>query len=329
MVSIAVIGAGLSGLVVANLLKDNAKVTIFEKARGASGRLSTRRAEPYFFDHGAQFFKAKTPEFQAFLTPMMEQGIIKEWNARFVEFMKTDVINKRRWNGTNPNYVGVPGMSAICKYLAKDIDIQFSTRVSEMVDNGSWKLLDSDRNDLGSFDWVISTAPAQQTAELMPKSFLYYDSVCSAKMVSCFTLMLGFNKELPIDFDAALVGGSDISWISVNSSKPGRAKGYSLVIHSTNKWAEEHLHDDRNEIMEYICRHASSIIGVDLTSADHKNIHGWHYANIQKQPKQDLFIDEKQKLAVCGDWCIQGIAEAAFISAFNISNKINEIISGR
>ena len=50
MIKIAIIGDGLSGLSVAHLLKDHSEITIFEKARGVSGRMSTREAKPYFFD---------------------------------------------------------------------------------------------------------------------------------------------------------------------------------------------------------------------------------------------------------------------------------------
>lgn len=53
MTKIAVIGAGLSGLSFAHLLQDYAEIILFEKARGVGGRMSTRRAEPYCFDHGA------------------------------------------------------------------------------------------------------------------------------------------------------------------------------------------------------------------------------------------------------------------------------------
>ena len=51
MKRIAIIGAGMSGLTVANQLKDIAKVELFEKSRGVSGRMSTRYAESYQFDH--------------------------------------------------------------------------------------------------------------------------------------------------------------------------------------------------------------------------------------------------------------------------------------
>jgi uncharacterized protein with NAD-binding domain and iron-sulfur cluster len=48
MKKIAIIGAGLSGLSAVQFLKDHAEVTLFEKALGVSGRISTRRIEHYF-----------------------------------------------------------------------------------------------------------------------------------------------------------------------------------------------------------------------------------------------------------------------------------------
>ncbi|MFM7274112.1 MAG: FAD-dependent oxidoreductase, partial [Gammaproteobacteria bacterium] len=56
---IAVIGAGIAGLALARALADAAEVTVFEKSRGAGGRMSTRRQEPWHFDHGTQFFTVR------------------------------------------------------------------------------------------------------------------------------------------------------------------------------------------------------------------------------------------------------------------------------
>ena len=42
MMRIAVIGAGLSGLVAARSLQQDHDVTIFEKSRGVGGRMGTR-----------------------------------------------------------------------------------------------------------------------------------------------------------------------------------------------------------------------------------------------------------------------------------------------
>ena len=95
MMKIAVIGAGLSGLTVANQLKQHADVTVFEKSRGTSGRLSTRRAEPFIFDHGAQFFTAKTDAFKSHIKPLIEAGIVAPWNARVVQIVAMKFPNNK------------------------------------------------------------------------------------------------------------------------------------------------------------------------------------------------------------------------------------------
>ncbi len=98
MINIAIIGAGLAGLTAANILKNNANITLFEKSRGVGGRIATRRSEPYFFDHGAQFFKARSAEFKDLINPMIKQGIIQTWNDRFVEFENRKITTRRNWD---------------------------------------------------------------------------------------------------------------------------------------------------------------------------------------------------------------------------------------
>ncbi|MBT5019158.1 MAG: FAD-dependent oxidoreductase, partial [Planctomicrobium sp.] len=63
---VAVIGAGISGLACAQALNEQGeKVTVYDKGRGAGGRMSTRRtAERFEFDHGCQYFSATEDRFQ-------------------------------------------------------------------------------------------------------------------------------------------------------------------------------------------------------------------------------------------------------------------------
>jgi hypothetical protein len=60
---IAIIGAGISGLTLAQSLKEYADVVVFDKARGVGGRMNTRYADPFYFDHGTQFFTARSKSF--------------------------------------------------------------------------------------------------------------------------------------------------------------------------------------------------------------------------------------------------------------------------
>lgn len=318
-----IIGAGLSGLTLARTLRGQANVTLFEKSTGVSGRMATRRAEPFHFDHGAQFFIVKTSDFKTFINPMIEQGVIQHWDARFAEFENKERVAQRNWDRHYPHYVGVPGMNAIGKYLSNGLNILLGTRVQSIKkDHDHWHLFDDQSKHLGDFDWVISTVPAQQASELLPQSFIHHSKIKSVKMKGCFSLMLGFEHPLKLDFDAALVRGRDISWISVNSSKPGRSNAFCLLIHSTNKWADQHIEEDRGKVIEYLCRQTSDTIGHDVTKATHKAIHGWRYANIEKQDSEGYFIDLDQKLGVCGDWCLQGRVEAAFTSGLGLAKQI-------
>mgnify|MGYP001382774367 CR=1 FL=1 len=62
---IAIVGAGMAGVACARtLVQAGHRVTLFEKSRGAGGRMATRRSEFGGFDHGAQFFTVRDERFR-------------------------------------------------------------------------------------------------------------------------------------------------------------------------------------------------------------------------------------------------------------------------
>jgi predicted NAD/FAD-dependent oxidoreductase len=321
MTKIAIIGAGLAGLTAAKSLCANAEVQIFEKSWRAGGRMSTR-TKVYGFDHGAQYFTARSKAFKAFLQPFIQRGIIARWDACFAELDRSTPVNRRQWGSEYPHYVAVPGMNALCVALSSDMNVQYKSRVTSILPAGSkWKLeVNEDRSPV-TFDWVISAIPAQQTAALMPDDFSYLKQIRQKKMLGCYTLMLGFKRPLKTDFDCALVNNADISWISVNSSKPGRSKSFALIVHSTNQWAEENieLHDDR--VKRHLINEACDVLQQDISHANHIQLHRWRYANIEKQTGEKALLDRENQLAAIGDWCIKGRVESAFISARNLAIK--------
>ena len=96
MEKVAIIGAGISGLALANKLKNHFEVVVFEKSRGYGGRVATRRSGEFIFDHGAQFFKAKTEEFRNYIKPMIDQIIIDILKARFVEIDNGKILCSKK-----------------------------------------------------------------------------------------------------------------------------------------------------------------------------------------------------------------------------------------
>ena len=326
MKKIAIIGTGLCGLSVAHFLKDRAKITLFEKALGVSGRMSTRRAAIYFFDHGVQYFTSRTKVFQDFIQPLISQGIIEHWNACYVNFDGDQIIERKKWIDDEPRYVGVPGMNKIGKHLADGLNIHMNTRIVSLNRGDTWQLTDESGQLYSDFDWVISTVPSPQAAEILPKTFKYYDDIKGVEMRACFSLMLGFSENLPLEFEAAHVIHSDLSWIAVNSHKPGRTDRFTLIVHSSEEYSEAHIDDDPETVMQHLMNETSNVIGHDVSIADYKTVHGWRYANNAKRENCHIFLDPDLKLAACGDWCLGGRVEGAFTSAYNLVNTMKEVV---
>jgi renalase len=332
MLKIAIVGTGLAGLTLAHLLKGKAEITLFEKSRGVGGRISTRRADPFAFDHGAQYFTARSDEFREFIKPMIENKTIRLWTPHFVIFdqekkIKDEVIN----DPFDPWFVGAPGMNAIGKFLAEDFNdnIVLNTRIERIEKSGhGWNLYDDQDKSLGHYDWVVSSAPAAQSAELMPDEFVYSKDLKSINMMGCFSVMLGFSESIYPGFEAARITGPDLSWICVNSRKPGRSGyGTNIIIQSGNHWAQSRYEHDPDDIMRHLIEQASTLTDTDLSEAEHQEMHLWRYA-IAEEPKfREVLIDENTKLAVCGDWCVNGRVEAAFISAKNLAESLIPYLS--
>ena len=60
MSEFCVIGSGISGATIANLLNKKNSVILFDKARGPGGRASFKRIKANIgFDHGTQYFSPK------------------------------------------------------------------------------------------------------------------------------------------------------------------------------------------------------------------------------------------------------------------------------
>lgn len=325
MQKVAVIGAGVAGLSLAKGLEGLADVTIFEKSRGFGGRMPTRYNDLYHFDHGAQFLTMQTDRFRSFLAPYIDQGIIQRWYGRFVALDGCGRVTKEL-EDFEP-YVCAPKMNTLGKVLAEGLAVHRQIRVGgmERIDK-QWRVFDDAGNALGMFDWVISTAPSPQTIDILPKDFMHYATIENAMMVGCFTLMLGFETRKDLPWNAAFVNDSPLMMVSVNSTKPGRPDGFSIVINSDNAWAENHMEDALDDVRAHMIGVASDLLGMNMSKADHVDLHRWRYANVAQNAGRDCLFDPELKIAAAGDWCIDGRVEAAFQSAQALLEKMKPVL---
>ncbi len=324
MTKIAIIGAGLSGLTLARRLQGQAEITVFEKSRGVSGRMSTRYAGEYEFDHGAQYFTQKDEAFRSFLAAEDLAGFAPSWPVDIHVLDARHPKDYSQFAQDKARYVSAPRMNALCKALARDLNICLKTQITviEREQGDMWMLGTPEGERLGPFDWVISSAPAPQSRALMPEVFSGHAALSKVKIQGCFSLMLGFQTPLLLPFSAARISHSPIGWITVNSEKPGRKGGYSLLIQSTNDWSEEHMETDLEEAKEILLRHGSTLCERDLTSAEYISVHRWRYAATAQPLGSDYLMDDAHKLAACGDWCLGARIENAFTSAYALAKAV-------
>ena len=322
MKNIAIIGAGFAGLVIANKLKANHNVTVFEKSRGVGGRMATRYADNYQFDHGAQYFKAKSQEFKEFIAELRHKELIEEWNARFVEMDGQNVIKENIWDENTPHMVATPKMNQIGKFLAKNINVKTNCHIDNLIKyDKTWKIFDKEGVCVGSYEYIVLAIPPKQIESIILDSIKFKGELSKYKMSGCFSLMLGYKKPKDLPFEAALVINQDISWISVNSSKPARPEGYSILVHSANEWADKNMEADIQWVRSHLINELEKVTNLTMTDHDYINIHRWRYANIEKQTGPAFLEDSENNIAAIGDWLIQGRVESAFTSALSLYNN--------
>ena len=113
MSSFCVIGSGISGATIANLLSKNHSVDLYDKARGLGGRSSFKRLDKKRgFDHGTQYFSPKSLEFKKFTKKLVKKKVLKIWTGdhKFLSKKKKKIKNILRLSGKK----GITTLASIC-----------------------------------------------------------------------------------------------------------------------------------------------------------------------------------------------------------------------
>ena len=336
--SVAVIGAGMSGLFAARTLQDHGlAVTVFEKSRGVGGRMSTRRIEGgTTFDHGAQYFTARDPRFISNVDSWIEQGIVGQWpDPKMGNDQKIVVLEKgtiKSESDSDQRYVAVPRMNSICKHLAHGLNIQTQTRITKVLASadevGGVELFDEAENSLGQFDRLIISAPTSQTAELLTNFPALAKPIAKIEMNPCWATMVAFEKPITDQWVGAFLHDSILSWAARNSTKPGRNHDVEhLVIHAIPEWTDQHWEHEPTEVAKMMLAEFWKVAGIEPASPVHLQSHRWKYA-IAVEPSHDrCFADKASVVVACGDWASGSRVEGAFLSGMAAAERILATLS--
>lgn len=318
---VAVVGAGISGLIAARILAERGyPVTVLDRGRNyPGGRASTRYEGDFRFDHGCQYFTARDRRFQRYVEAWMEFGIASIWPARraaiqngVISPVEDEVIR----------YVGVPGMNAVARHLAKELDVRQAV-VAEGITavDGGWTI-QSNANLSGIYEIVIIATQPNEAARIIGQHSSIRDVMTPVEMQPCWTTMVVFDYDLDLPFDAAHISGSPLIWAANNGSKPGRAGGEGWVLQASPSWSAEHIQHSPEQVALLMMQAFFSAINVTPVKPRHLGSHRWQAASPANPLKQGFLWDTERGLGACGDWCHSARMEGAFLSGLELAEKI-------
>lgn len=318
---VAIVGAGIAGLRLGRRLQEaGLSARLFDKARGPSGRIATRRLEFGRFDHGAQYFTVRSLAFAAQVEDWLARGVAARWTAQVAVLERGRVLPEQ---APPPRFVGTPSMSAIARDLAAGLRVETGVRIASAERTGvHWRLVTDDGRGLEAFDAIVSAVPAPQATALLAPSPSLVSLARAARFRACHAVMIELAAPLDVALDAAFVRDSPLGWIARQSSKPGRDASNGWVLHSTPEWSEDHLELAPEAVGEMLCDALAGAIGRPLPSRHGIAVHRWLFARAEERVAADSIWDTAQRVGVCGDWLEGSRVEDAFGCADRLADAM-------
>ena len=307
---IGIVGAGMAGLAAATRLKEHGHdVNLFDKGRGAGGRMATRRVDTELgdaiFDHGAQYFTVRDADFANCVEAWQLSGSVARWPAA----------------GDNA-FVGTPTMNAPLRTMASALDVNWGTKVDAIKPvEGGWIICGEVIGPV-PYDAVIIAIPAEQAAVLLADvDHRLAGLAATAVSDPCWTVMAAFRSPVGSIGDILPESPGPIAWAARNRAKPGRTGPEAWVVQASPSWSIEHLEDDASSVSETLLAALAQAIDTELPPLVSSGAHRWRYAR-SASAGIEIPWDSKRRLGVCGDWLVGPRVECAWLSGYRLAGAI-------
>jgi renalase len=283
MKDVAIVGAGLAGLVCAQRLRQHGYgVVVVEKSRGLGGRLATRRLPEAWADHGVRGLEDQGELTRSLIQMLSRKELLRSWQGK---------------------YASPTGITAVAKFLGTNLEILRGQRVERLTyADQVWSLaLDSDHPPVTAKAIVIAIPAPQALMLLEPLDLPFLPKLRSVTFDPCITTIATFP---PPAIDApwtAYPNEGAIDWISLENTKIADAPYSVLVVQSSAGFAEQYLEAaDLQPVGRQLLDRAAAFLPA-LGQPDILQVHRWRYA-FARQPLSELYL-QADSLVCAGDWC--------------------------
>ena len=316
---IAIIGAGIAGLACARTLRQAGHdVAVFEAEPSPGGRMATVQTAFGGFDAGVQYFSV-----------LDERGRVAEAAPPAPE----------------SHWVAVPTMDSLPRRWAEPLAaagaLHLDTRVTRIARDRlsptRWQLHTTGHGDEhlvhAGFDHVVLAVTASQAREMLQFSeqlAALPPALAAVDVAPCWTLMLAYPNAaqpglhtLGPQWNAARSTHHRVSWLTRESSKPGRTAVERWTVQASAAWSREHERDDPARANAKLLRAFAEITGIHATPA-HAEVRLWRQARTLVPLGRTHLWDDARGIGLCGDWCIGSRVEDAFVSGLALALAMDE-----
>jgi len=319
MIDFCVLGSGVAGSTIANLLSKKYSVHVFDKARGPGGRSSNKRFKNNLsFDHGVQYISPKSKLFIKYIQKLYKNKILKSWDDNHLDF----TFEKKSFS---MKYIGRRANNDLVKYNLKNIKQSFALPI-EKIDFKKYFWEITLKNKLKyQFKSLIITCPFPQLKKLA-KNYLNKNILkLKVQMQPNITVMIAFKNQKNLPISSIKFDDDILAWAANENSKKRFKSNINLwTLQATLKWSKKTINKYKNDksIMSQIIMRFLKLTGFKKDKIIFKKIHGWKYSyNYEKTPYLSIW-DQKINLGICGDWLSGPKVENAWLSANDLARKI-------
>ena len=308
----------MTGLSLAYNLKEH-NISIFDKSWRPGGRVSTRKHENSFFDHGAHYLSINY-QVKQLRNILNKLDIVKEKKIIFsTDFLKNKIINKKILIGNN-------GMNSIPKKIFEDLNIKghFNSKIIKIkkIDN-KYSLFSNDE-EFNNFDFVLISIPFIQAKELS-QEFVKFNKYHEPKYDPIYTVMLSYNKSNNINLDGGLNLHKDISFFMKQNFKFSNLDKECWVFNLTSEYTENNLNIDKEKLEEKVIKVFENSFEISQKPI-YQNSHRWLYAQTKitynSLSKKNWIGSKDSSVFLSGDWVTGKSLSDAWDSGQKLSNYI-------
>lgn len=321
---VAVLGAGIAGLLAATVLQDaGLRVAVFDKGRGVGGRLATRRIGDAVFDHGAQHFTARDPDFREWVDRWRAAGLVRAWSDGF------STADGRFSGQGETRYVGARGMTTFPKRLAEGLRVSTgATAVACRWKGDGWRIDFQERPPVVVRSLVL-TPPVPQSLALLQAGQVTLPEAARAALepihyAPCLAALLQLPGSSQLPQPGGLwLDGEPLGWIGDNTRKGVSPEGApsAITIHAGPRFSRCHWDGDPEGTARTMAGLAERWVGREFGGL---HLHRWRYATPEViHPDRCLAVESPGPLVFAGDAfggprvegaALSGLAAAAVLS---------------